>query len=1371
MDHLLFSPYTHLWRQRAMQPAQKLPRNRDKKWSVPRWKIIVIIAAGVLCIVAIILWIIGSINLTSLISLAGLSGFITFITSMASPLISLVQWLSSPSPNKQSESTDPDRPATSSHVPDEGQKIVPFPLNRWFSGREDILRQIDSELFSNRLRLPFYVLPTQSYVLSGMGGIGKTQIALEYAYRHFSQYETVIWLNADTRENLKVDAQNAANKLKLVPEEKPQVSLLQQVRQRSPKAKGKGSTATIERVNEEPQEPVRNTVRRGMATIEQTGAVQQGVQGDGGQRGTPSIEKADYMQLLKGWLENNTRWLLILDNVTDPSIWRDIKPKGNGGHILLTTRLDSLRESEQGIKIEKVSEEEGAQMLLKRADILVDKLSEDWKYATLVSEHMEGYPLALRHAGAYIDRNKLSVKDFLQEYKQKGINILEEQKGKNGSNGLYNDKASLEGYPKSVVVTLSMNFDDVRKNSMVSADLLLLCAFLDPGAIPEEIMLAGIDDIKSSLSTADAQKELDISTEILLGYSLLDRNPKTKMFNIHRMQQVSLKEKMDSDTQRSWAERTVRIISSVFAASDEQFASAKKDEQKPSPTQLYLPHAHVCTALIEEYSIITLEAINLLNAVGTFTYQGRKSAEAIQFYRRLLDITRQRQDVAPLDVARNLCVLAHLYSLQKEKRRDAYTNAKRMYNEALEIYEQVLGPDDPHIGQVLSHYAMLLRRMRHWKEAEGYAMRARLIWEKLTEQAMNRWRYRWLGNVDPVNGGETFVSWGFVYLLALGIPVAIGLVFQSWWLFLSSLAITLLASVATISDQVRHTRIDEGVYVGIGLSVLLGIVGGVAGWHAGNVLISWWHLGSWPVPLQFIIAGLLALLGFVLAGGGCLVVIIILSDAHTFPRYTLFPTLTYTLSTCALPVLLGVGLNSWWIGVGSFIVLMGLLVFLYSIWAKQIPRWRHLGVLIFSITWSALAWPGVSLIHLNSLLLTLPFATIALALLIFIIAFACHILAYTQFSIIGAEESFYFVLEDLWVDYEVEKLLATYSAYPIKDWQSFYRLRGEAYRQKLRLHEALADFKRVVGLYPTDPDAYNDLGNVYLDLRDYKRALVNYNRALKLDKRYVYYRNRGLVYANLKDYRSALDDCNEALKLDERYIDAYNDRGLVYFNLKNYNKALDDFREALKLDKRYVYAYRNRGLVYANLKDYKSALTDYNKALDLDAGYADAYLGRGYIFLWQKNIQVAHADFVLGSASNTKDLNLAWMVVWSEMTRERPGVAVAERLEAIALIDPQDYKAYTFRGVALVLRNKYPEALLEMEQSVAKEPDLEDSYFWKGMVCAYLGQDDAARSAIQRSLDIGLPPVLLRPLYWLERDRPRFYSEYAQPLLKRYDIE
>src|SRR5947209_18751926 len=56
---------------------------------------------------------------------------------------------------------------------------VPYPRNVLFTGRDDVL-----QLLHNRLTTTRNLALTQSQAISGLGGIGKTQIAVEYAYRY-----------------------------------------------------------------------------------------------------------------------------------------------------------------------------------------------------------------------------------------------------------------------------------------------------------------------------------------------------------------------------------------------------------------------------------------------------------------------------------------------------------------------------------------------------------------------------------------------------------------------------------------------------------------------------------------------------------------------------------------------------------------------------------------------------------------------------------------------------------------------------------------------------------------------------------------------------------------------------------------------------------------------------------------------------------------------------------------------------------------------------------------------------------------------------------------------------------------------------------
>ena len=74
---------------------------------------------------------------------------------------------------------------------------VPFRRNHFFTGREDTLDKLHALLtreYTSIVSLPI--------AISGLAGMGKTQIAVEYAYRYEQEYQYVLWVQADAYEIL-----------------------------------------------------------------------------------------------------------------------------------------------------------------------------------------------------------------------------------------------------------------------------------------------------------------------------------------------------------------------------------------------------------------------------------------------------------------------------------------------------------------------------------------------------------------------------------------------------------------------------------------------------------------------------------------------------------------------------------------------------------------------------------------------------------------------------------------------------------------------------------------------------------------------------------------------------------------------------------------------------------------------------------------------------------------------------------------------------------------------------------------------------------------------------------------------------------------
>ena len=132
------------------------------------------------------------------------------------------------------------------------------------------------------------------------------------------------------------------------------------------------------------------------------------------------------------------------------------------------------------------------------------------------------------------------------------------------------------------------------------------------------------------------------------------------------------------------------------------------------------------------------------------------------------------------------------------------------------------------------------------------------------------------------------------------------------------------------------------------------------------------------------------------------------------------------------------------------------------------------------------------------------------------------------------------------------------------------------------------------------------------------------------------------------------------------------------------------------------------------------------------------------------------------------------MIEWIEMITEQANQNTGKRLTAIAAQKSENsidqYVAIVCQGVALSIEGKLKEGLVELQRAILLEPREWDAHFWKGMICAYLGRNIEAIEAIKKSLDVDLPPILLGPLRWLEKDRPEFFEKYAAPLLKEFEV-
>lgn len=209
---------------------------------------------------------------------------------------------------------------------------VPFRLpvlrNKIFKGREILLEKIHE-----------IVKPAADggkerrvAVLHGLGGIGKSQLSIEYAYRHQSLYSSVFWIDATSQATLSRSALLMARQLATHYE-----------------TRWGDSDPDFERIG-----------------------IMIGLPGLVGPAGLLVEAEADGLKLvvsaMEKWLAStgNNNWLIIFENNDDiESVkLKDLVPTVEFGSIIITTRRPEISYLGVGVEVGQIDKDAGISILL-----------------------------------------------------------------------------------------------------------------------------------------------------------------------------------------------------------------------------------------------------------------------------------------------------------------------------------------------------------------------------------------------------------------------------------------------------------------------------------------------------------------------------------------------------------------------------------------------------------------------------------------------------------------------------------------------------------------------------------------------------------------------------------------------------------------------------------------------------------------------------------------------------------------------------------------------------------------------------------------------------------------------------------------------
>lgn len=272
---------------------------------------------------------------------------------------------------------------------------------------------------------------------------------------------------------------------------------------------------------------------------------------------------------------------------------------------------------------------------------------------------MGGLPLALDQAGAYLEETKCSLDEFLYLFRNKSAELLKQRGEYTGS------------HYESVGTTFSLALKKVQQISLEAADLLMLCAFLAPDGIPEEIFSQLPSGIGTSLeSFADNKLSLNNAIKSLL----VRREAKGGMpvIIVHRLVQAVIRDTLSDDEKMVWIDTAIKTLNGSLS---------DIDEDKWMEYELWISNAITIASYIREWHISSVEAVELLCETGVYLRALANYKEAEHVLLLVLEMCENEGDSNLTAFCKNL--LATIYSEWGK-----HKEAENLYQEALELFEK-----------------------------------------------------------------------------------------------------------------------------------------------------------------------------------------------------------------------------------------------------------------------------------------------------------------------------------------------------------------------------------------------------------------------------------------------------------------------------------------------------------------------------------------------------------------------------------------------------------------------------------------------------------------------------------------------------------
>lgn len=566
---------------------------------------------------------------------------------------------------------------------------IPFCRDPNFVNRGDILDQV-SKLCDR---------PIGRAALVGLGGVGKSQLAIEFAYRaaEATACKWVFWVHAGTRARIDEGFRAIADAVKIPGREHPQANIPQLI----------------------------------YSWLSQE-------------------ENGDWVMLIDGADDANIFYGAIAGS--DGQTLASYLPQSQNASIVITTRNKDLARRLTGndgiIEVGAMASGEALSLLQIRIGPITDL-----DMATELVRTLEYIPLAINQAAGYIQARapRSSVEKYLADFREsefKRTKLLGHDAGDIRRDG---------GASNAVLTTWQLSFEHIYSKRRSAADLLSLMSFFDRQGIPESLLkpikqtIHPDQDHDSDSDGGDHREqtssEFEDDIEILKDFCLLSINESGSEFEMHKLVQLSTRKWLeDKDLEEDFKEQYLKRLGEAFPRGDYEYWEVCRKlfshvevaiEYKPTrketegvwATLLFngawyarlqgrydVGERMAYKAKRSREKLLGTEDANTLSSISQcalLLVEKGQWAEAEELLVKLIEVRERKLGKNHLDTLSAIANLASVYKNQGQ-----WNKAEELYVEVIEAGKEKLGTDCPVILTTIANLAVVYKNQGRWDKAE-----------------------------------------------------------------------------------------------------------------------------------------------------------------------------------------------------------------------------------------------------------------------------------------------------------------------------------------------------------------------------------------------------------------------------------------------------------------------------------------------------------------------------------------------------------------------------------------------------------------------------------------------------------------------------